>query len=91
VVVIASAIALVVAVTLGVVFLAGAPWIYEGEPQLTRIDPINNALAESIPLPLAGGFVRSTGETISTKPSRKVSTACCPVHQNSSSWAPVIC
>jgi hypothetical protein len=41
-----------------------APWIYRSEPELTRIDPSDNSLAESIPLPFSNGYLRSTGATI---------------------------
>jgi hypothetical protein len=41
-----------------------AAWIYRSEPELTRIDPATNSLAESIPLPFSNGYLRSTGATI---------------------------
>jgi hypothetical protein len=42
----------------------GAIWVYQDEPALTRIDPVGNSFAESVPLPFPNGFLRSTGETI---------------------------
>ena len=41
-----------------------APWVYRSEPELTRIDPSDNSLAESVALPFSNGFLRSTGTTI---------------------------
>jgi hypothetical protein len=47
-----------------VVAAGDAPWIYGSEPELTRIDPSDNSLAESVPLPFPSGYLRSTGATI---------------------------
>jgi hypothetical protein len=41
-----------------------SPWVYQGELGLTRVDPASNDLAETVPLPFANGYLRSTGNTI---------------------------
>ena len=41
-----------------------AIWVHQPEVGLRRIDPADNTLGESVPLPFPNGYLRSTGDTI---------------------------